>query len=113
MAFLKRTKSQKQPIDTIIFSNFGKIFHMDTASFSGLLRTLMYIILFYYAFKFLARLFLPVLLKKVVEKASENMRNTQPNQNQPNSKATDTAQAAAKPKSTRKVGEYIDFEEVE
>lgn len=86
---------------------------MDTASFTGLLRTLMYIILFYYAFKFLARLFLPVLLKKVVEKASENMRNPQTNQNQGNSKATDTAQAAAKPKSTQKVGEYIDFEEVD
>ncbi|MEN9322983.1 MAG: hypothetical protein RIT03_801 [Bacteroidota bacterium] len=86
---------------------------MDTASFNGLLRTLMYIILFYYAFKFLARLFLPVILKKVVEKASENMRNQQSayQQTPPNS-ATQT-EDKSKPKSTQKVGEYIDFEEVD
>ena len=81
---------------------------MDTASFPGLLRTLMYIILFYYAFKFLARLFLPVIVKKVVEKASENMRNQHTQAN-----TAPKPEEAAKPKPTQKVGDYIDFEEVD
>ena len=47
---------------------------MQTASFSGFIKTLFYIIAFYYIFKFLARLFLPLLVKKVVEKAGQNFQ---------------------------------------
>jgi ABC-type transporter MlaC component len=81
---------------------------METASFNGLLRTLMYIILFYYAFKFLARLFLPVIVKKVVEKASENMRNQQTQ-----ASSSPKPEEPTKTKPSQKVGEYIDFEEVD
>ncbi len=42
---------------------------MQTAGFSTILDTIFVIITFYYIFKFLTRLFLPLLVKKVVKKA--------------------------------------------
>jgi hypothetical protein len=85
---------------------------METASFTGFLKTLFYIILFYYIFKFAMRLLLPMVLKKAVEKAEENLRNhTQPFRN-----GGETAQESPKqqrPQQTKKVGEYVDFEEIE
>ena len=75
---------------------------MQTASFSGLIETLLYILAFYYIFKFLAQLFLPVLAKKVVEKASEQFQQ----QNQTTQKEYNTS-------SSKIVGEYIDYEEIE
>ena len=39
---------------------------METASFNGLLKAILYILAFYYIVKFLAKLFLPVVAKKVV-----------------------------------------------
>ena len=50
---------------------------MQTASFNGFIKTIFYMIAFYYIFKFLAKLFLPVLVKKVVEKAGENFQKQQ------------------------------------
>ncbi len=47
---------------------------MQEASFNGLLKAIFYMIAFYYIFKFLARLFLPILVKKAVEKAGENFQ---------------------------------------
>ena len=49
---------------------------MQTASFSGFIEMIFYMIAFYYIFKFLARLFLPLLVKKVVEKAGQNFQAT-------------------------------------
>lgn len=88
---------------------------METASFSGFIETICYILMFYYIFKFLARLLLPLMVKKVVEKAGQNFQ--QQNQNQQNSKNqeekfSDTS-TASKPRETKKVGEYVDFEEIE
>lgn len=88
---------------------------METASFSGFIRTIFYIIAFYYIFKFFARLFLPVLVKKVVEKAGQNFQQQYQNtQNYSNKDEVifDTAKAD-KPHETKKVGEYVDFEEIE
>ena len=88
------------------------------ASFNGILKTIFYILAFYYIFKFLARLFLPIMVKKVVEKAGENFQKqyqsnyqykTNPSQDEfvnPNSKSD-------KPRETKKVGEYIDYEEID
>ena len=47
---------------------------MEMASFAGFIETLFYILMFYYVFKFLARLFLPYMVKKVVEKAGKNFQ---------------------------------------
>ncbi len=88
---------------------------IETASFTGFLKVIFYIILFYYVFKFLARIFLPILLKKAVQKASDNFNNQQQPYNTANS-SRETFRTNAnqeKPKETKKVGEYVDFEEIE
>ncbi len=89
---------------------------MQTASFSGTIQTILYIMVFYYVFKFLARLFLPLIVKKVVEKASQNFQNQYQSQ-QSHSKNKDEVivdiPKKQTPKSSNKVGEYVDFEEIE
>ncbi len=98
---------------------------MQEASFSGL-RWIIGIIAFYYIFKFLARIFLPVLVKKAVENASANFQRqqqygqqfNQSNSWQNTSKNNndeiiiDTANAKH-PRETKKVGEYVDYEEID
>lgn len=88
---------------------------METASFSGFIETLCYILMFYYVFKFLARLLLPIMVKKVVEKAGQNFQQQYQNQQNPNDGEavfTDTSKNS-KPRETKKVGEYVDFEEID
>lgn len=86
---------------------------METASFNGFIKIIFYILAFYYIFKFLARLFLPVLAKKVVEKASQQFQQQQQNaKNQYDNQQTATSKSD-KPKEKKKVGEYVDFEEIE
>jgi hypothetical protein len=82
---------------------------MQEAAFSNLIEDIFIIILIYYAIKFIAQLFLPVLAKKVVEKASQQFQQQQyqnTNQQQPQNNND-------KPHETKNVGEYIDYEEVE
>ena len=88
---------------------------METASFSGFIETICYILMFYYVFKFLARLLLPLMVKKVVEKAGQNFQQQYQNQQNPNNqeeKVSNTS-TSSKPRETKKVGEYVDFEEIE
>ena len=92
---------------------------METASFNGFIKTIFYIILFFYVFKFLARIFLPVLVKKVVQKAGQNFQqqyqtnyNTAQGNCNPDQVILKTA-TNSNPKATKKVGEYIDYEELE
>lgn len=87
---------------------------MVTASFVGILRTLAIIILTYYAIKFLLRLLAPYIMQKVVKKAEQSFHQQQQQFNQ----RQDTAQQSStlekeKKKKTEKVGEYIDFEEID
>jgi hypothetical protein len=84
----------------------------------GALKAIFYILLFYYVIKFLARLFLPVIAKKVVEKATQQFQQQQQNyqyQNQQNTQnQTNEGQGSnAKPKEKKIVGDYVDFEEIE
>lgn len=82
---------------------------METASMPGFIRTILWIIAIYYIFKFLARLFLPVVAKKVVEKATQQFQQQQQQyQQQQQAQANKTE----KPKEKKIVGEYIDFEEI-
>ena len=93
---------------------------MQTASGYGIIKTIFYLLAFYYIFKFLAKLFLPLLVKKVVEKAGENFQKQQQyaRGNSWQKTATndeiiiDTANAK-KPRETKKVGEYVDYEEID
>lgn len=93
---------------------------MQTASFYGFIRTLFYIIAFYYIFKFLAKLFLPLLLKKVVQKAETNFKqqhqNTQDNswnKSQAEQEVFYKTPTSKNYKETKKVGDYVDYEEID
>lgn len=92
---------------------------MQTASFSGILKTVLYFFAFYYIFKFLARLFLPIVVKKVVEKAGQNFQNQYQSQQTQNQKASNNDEiiynnpTTTKPRETKKVGEYVDYEEID
>ena len=93
---------------------------MQEASFSGFIKAIFYMIAFYYIFRFLARLFLPVIVKKVVEKAGANFEKQQQSaqgnswQKTPNNDEIiiDTANAK-KSRETKKVGDYVDYEELD
>lgn len=97
------------------------ISQMETASFTGIIKVLFYFIVFYYAFKFLAKLFLPVLVKKVVQKAEQNFQQQYTYQNQQQQQYQNTSRdeiiydtaKSTRPKETKKVGEYVDYEEIE
>jgi hypothetical protein len=86
---------------------------METASFTGFLRTLFYIVLFYYIFKFVMRLLLPVVLKKAVEKAEQNMRHHHQQAYSNQGETINESPQPSKLRETKKVGEYVDFEEIE
>lgn len=103
---------------------------MQEASFNGTIKVIFYIIAVIYIVKFLARIFLPHLVKKVVEKASQNFQEQHSNQQQytnqqqysnPQQKTSqqskddiiiDTSQAK-KGRETKKIGEYVDYEEID
>lgn len=93
---------------------------MQVASFTGFIRTLFIIISFYYIFRFLAKLFLPVVIKKVVEKASENMQQQQQRQYQDSWQRNTEGETiiyntdnVKKSRETKKVGDYVDYEEID
>ncbi len=90
---------------------------METASFNGFIKTLFYIIVFWYLFKFLARILLPILLKRAVHKATRNFQQQHSQQYRQETRASgevhiDTSKAA-KSKEKKKVGEYVDYEELD
>ncbi|CAD0009585.1 MULTISPECIES: DUF4834 family protein [Flavobacterium] len=93
---------------------------MQEASFTGL-RIIIGIIAFYYIFKFLARIFLPVLVKKAVEKAGENFSrqqqysqdNTWQKTQVNNDEIIINTTNAKNPRETKKVGDYVDYEEID
>jgi type IV secretory pathway VirB3-like protein len=106
--------------------NFAQILiiKMETASFTGVLKTILYFIVGYYIIKFLARLLFPIVVRKVVSKAEESFKqqyqSSQQNNNytsQQNRSVKDEISAedakSNNPKSTKKVGEYVDYEEIE
>lgn len=86
----------------------------------GLLKTIFFLLLFYYGFKFLARLFAPFLIKKATEtikkKAEQQFRGQQNQQQTSSVKEGETIIDKAPKKnqqSKNSVGEYVDFEEIE
>lgn len=85
---------------------------METASFYGLIKTLFWLILVYYVVKFLIRMFAPVLIQQVVKKAGQNFQQQQQQYSQQQEQAY-TAPKQQMPKEKKKVGEYIDYEEIE
>jgi hypothetical protein len=86
----------------------------------GFIKMIIELMLFYYVIKFLAKLFLPIVVKKVVKKANENFQqqyqNQQPKQSnykQKDGVILDDSKVEKVVKTNSKVGEYVDFEEIE
>ncbi|MDP5082107.1 MAG: DUF4834 family protein [Winogradskyella sp.] len=96
---------------------------IQEASVMGLLKTILIILLFYFGFKILARIFAPLLLRFVAKKAEEKFGgqfggfNNQANQRQQQKQNEGETVIDKMPKqnknSNEKVGEYIDYEEID
>ncbi len=89
---------------------------MQEASIPGLIKTIIYIIGFYYLVKILARIFMPILMKSMMNKAQESFNRQFQQENFDQSTPNDTfsqekSQRDFK-KPTKQVGEYVDYEEV-
>lgn len=83
----------------------------------GLLKTILYLLVFYYAFKFLARLFAPFLIKKAAEtiqkKAEQQYGNQQPKGSVKEGETIIDKTPSKGQQSKNSVGEYVDFEEID
>lgn len=83
----------------------------------GLLKTIFFILLFYYAFKFLARLFAPFLMKKAAEtiqkKAQQQYGGQQQKTTVPEGETVIDKKPRNQQQSKDSVGEYVDFEEID
>lgn len=90
---------------------------MQFASFNGVLKTLFVLVCIYYGFKLLARIFFPIMVRTVVEKAEQNFQQHQQQNYQRNQNTQDdfinTNKRSERPRETKKVGEYIDYEEID
>ena len=82
-----------------------------------LLRTLLILVLIYYGFKILARIFAPILMKKMAKKMEEraerfkNQRYSQSPVKEGETVIDKKPTRASESKNT--VGDYIDFEEID
>lgn len=92
---------------------------MQTASLGGFFQMIIEIIIFYYVIKFVARLFMPYIIKKAADKVKENLQNQfnnvqqkQAYQQKNDGVIIDDSKIDKNPKSNNKMGEYIDFEEI-
>ncbi|MDP3314220.1 DUF4834 family protein [Lutibacter sp.] len=81
----------------------------------GLLRTIAIIIIVYYVFTFLSRIFLPIFFKKVVENVEKKYKEQQNQQHQTTKGKVGETVIDKKPnlkESSNEVGEYVDYEEI-
>ncbi|MCL7763219.1 DUF4834 family protein [Polaribacter sp. Z014] len=84
----------------------------------GLLKTIFFIVLFYYGFKFLAKLFAPFLIKKAAEtikkKAEQQYGGGQEQKSTVSEGETVIDKKPSNQQQSRNsVGEYVDFEEID
>ena len=90
---------------------------LQYASVTGLFRTILIILLVYFGFKILARLFAPVLFKYVSKKAEkkfgQQFGNYQANQAPEKEGETVIDKMPNSKSSNKDVGEYVDYEEID
>ncbi len=96
---------------------------IQEASAMGLLRTILIILLVYFGFKILARIFAPFLLRFVAKKAGEkfggqfggaqNKENQNTQQKQKEGETVIDKMPSQNRPSNTKVGEYVDYEEID
>ena len=91
---------------------------LNTLAVVNLLRTLAIIIIVYYVLRWLARIFAPVIMKRMVNKMQEKAQQQYNQQRQNTTQAREGETIIDKrPSSTKQsndsVGEYVDFEEID
>lgn len=93
---------------------------MQTASATGLLRIILYILLVWYGVKILTRIFAPYFVRYMSKKVQERFggqfqqQKQQPEKNQPKEGETVIDKMPQQHQtSNKKVGEYIDYEEID
>jgi hypothetical protein len=88
---------------------------LQFASATGLIRTILIILLIYYTFKVLSRLFAPLFIKFIAKKAQEHFGGQFQQQSEPQRKEGEvTIDKVPNTKSSNKnVGDYIDYEEID
>jgi hypothetical protein len=83
----------------------------------GLLKTLFFIFICYYVFKFLVKLLAPFLVKKVADtmkkKAEQQYNNQQPKSTVKEGETTIDKAPNNSQQGKNSVGEYVDFEEID
>ena len=95
------------------------LFMIQEASAIGLLRTVLTILAVYFVFKILARLFAPLLLRFVAKKAEQkfggfkNQANQKQQQAQKEGETVIDKMPNQNKQSNSKVGEYVDYEEID
>lgn len=91
---------------------------MQYASVTGFVRMILIIMLIYFGIKILSRLFAPILLKFVAKKAEERFggpyqRGQQNQKTEKEGEVTIDKMPNKGKSSNEKVGDYIDYEEIE
>ena len=93
---------------------------MQQAELMGFFFSFLIILIVYYSFRFLARIFAPLLLKRVVGnmQAKAKKQNQQKNQQTENSSTKEgetiiDKNPNSKTQGNNSVGEYVDFEEID
>lgn len=91
---------------------------LQTASITGFLRTILIIVLVYYAFKLLMRVLAPYMLRYMSKKMQDRYSGQyqQQRRQQPQYKAGETVidkMPNAQKTSNKTVGEYVDYEEID
>ncbi|MFD2550795.1 DUF4834 family protein [Bizionia sediminis] len=94
---------------------------LQYASFTGLIKTILIILLVWYGIKILSRLFAPALMRYVAKKAEAkfgeqfNQQYKRNNQQEPPKKEGETVidKVPRTNTSNKNVGEYVDYEEID
>lgn len=88
---------------------------------TGVLKTILFLIVLYYAWKLMFRLFFPIVIRKAAQKAQENMNDRMRNAYEQQQRGGQHYQegdiiiqkgAEKTPKVAEDDGEYVEFEEV-
>lgn len=89
---------------------------MQAASFTGVLNTILIIMLIYYGLKFVGKFLMPFFIQKVmqnVEKKFDQQQNKQVYDKSKEGKTTIDKRPRSSKESNKDVGEYVDFEDVD
>lgn len=92
---------------------------LQYASLTGFLRTILIILLVWYGIRILSRIFAPILMRYVAKKAEQKFGGQFNQYQQPEPKKKKEGEISIdkmpneKTSSNKKVGEYVDYEEID